>query len=59
MVDGPKLPAGTSNAKTPQIQVAVILAMHKSLKYPDECFFNPRINKSFTVNQESLISKAN
>ena len=35
----------------------VILAMNKSRKHPDECFFDQRINKCFTVSQGFLIFK--
>ena len=43
---------------TSEFKFSVILVMNKGRKYPDECFFNPSINKAFTVNQEFLIVKA-
>ena len=60
MADGPKLPARTPDAKTPQkIQVFTDTNHEQSRKYPDKLFLDPRINKPFAVNKEILILKAN
>ena len=41
------------------IKFSVILDMNKSHKYPDECFLNRKVNKTFIVNQDFNILKAN
>ena len=39
MADWPKLPTGISDAKISKFKFSLILAMNKSCRYPDECFF--------------------
>ena len=44
--------ARPKSGQVPPPRVSVILAMNKSRKYTDKCFFNSRINKPFPVDQE-------
>ena len=51
MADGPKLPVGTSDAKTPKISIVIKVSIdnshENSRKYQDECFLDPRGDPHF------------